>query len=211
MRWTSPFKNGRKKTEKPDKLFPVWRPHVRAKRLHLPWEYKYYIIWVLWTCLTVVCFSLVAASGDAQVQRAPDMGHSAVVSAWHLVSLLVGLWSGQTLLGSDRSTQSIDLAIEEAAALSSERCALACAPKQEDCSLVLEGKNSFTLKLALSFGFGWLATIVGICYWCCCQSRRVSNSIPPSEDLSPSSLAERRLLAQSQLAQVRARRHGISQ
>ena len=117
----------------------------------------------------------------------------------HLVCTLVGIW----LHSSFGPGTSQGEAVQKAADLAGEKCLKHC---QVDCSQYTLDQN---IKVQVSFGltlfsvFGWF--LVVLYHWCGGGRRSFAPITPASEDSSPSGAEERRSLALSQLAEVRAR------
>ena len=136
------------------------------------------------------------------------MGSSpAAIGVGHLISLIIGLFGGHSLTGGPDLHRLVDQATTQAAEASIDRCAAICASKVPECESAGLTLN-LGVRLAVTFGLGWLTTLVCLGLWCCRKGNSASDTPSELADLSPTSLAERRTLVQAQLAEVRARRNG---
>ncbi len=137
------------------------------------------------------------------------MGQSslATIGIGHLITLLCGFLGGQRL----ENNSIREFQIQEAANRAGERCVEACALRDHECETSVEIEHQIGFKITFAFSLAGINLIIWLA-WCLCRKReRVITHRPPSEDLSPASLAERRLVAQAQLAEVRSRRHVATQ
>ncbi len=136
----------------------------------------------------------------------------AVVGISHILSLLVGFFSGRQGIEVERLERLVQIAVRDSAEQAREICSETCALKEPGSATEVCLQSNWRLQATLSVVVGsWLLSLVALCWWCLQSRATVVSSATPSEDLSPSSAADRKALARAQLAEVRARRHGLGQ